>query len=232
MCKLTLIVVLGHIHFGLKLINNGMANDGVVTHDHNEEEEEVTYVDDQKEEQFEPRVEQPSIQGPNTIDSSVSPPPSIPIHSATHDDDATDYQQLLQMIKSHSLDHLLDTIPPAEAMCFMDQDHIRTGALPQKLLVGSDTEHDNPIYACMYLARRGYHKVKFYLESHDSAPGGPSDCGCQWSEAYPSFQECDKIHGYGRLAQIGTKVTSPSYAYGQVVFHCFRTREKCGTERD
>jgi hypothetical protein len=76
-----------------------------------------------------------------------------------------DLHRLREFLDEHDSLYLLDNIPDAEDVKFVDQTYILE-AQPKKLFIGSHTKSGDDIYAYMVLLQqRGFHEIRFYVES-------------------------------------------------------------------
>ncbi|KAI4650698.1 hypothetical protein J4E93_003055 [Alternaria ventricosa] len=76
-----------------------------------------------------------------------------------------DLQQLWVYLADRGSLRLLENIPDAHDMEFLDQTYILE-AQPKKLFVGTHAKTEHRIYAYMVrLVQRGFHEIRFYLES-------------------------------------------------------------------
>lgn len=77
----------------------------------------------------------------------------------------SDLQQLWAYLAERDALRLLDNIPDADDMEFLDQTYILE-AQPKKLFVGSHARSGDRIYAYMVrITQRGFHEIRFYVES-------------------------------------------------------------------
>jgi hypothetical protein len=79
-----------------------------------------------------------------------------------------DLHRLREYLDEHDSLYLLENIPDAEDIKFVDQTYILE-AQPKKLFIGSHAKSGDDIYAYMvWLQQRGFHEIRFYVESvHD-----------------------------------------------------------------
>jgi hypothetical protein len=75
-----------------------------------------------------------------------------------------DFRRLREYLNQHHALYLLDNIPDAADIKFVDQTYILE-AQPKKLFVGSHAKTGNDIYAYMVrIQLRGFHEIRFYTE--------------------------------------------------------------------
>ncbi|KAH7088723.1 hypothetical protein FB567DRAFT_522174 [Paraphoma chrysanthemicola] len=82
--------------------------------------------------------------------------------STCDDDDETDYDKLCRYLDKHKLLYLLENIPKADGVQFVDQGFMPE-AQPKKLFLGRHAKDDREIYAYMRPAR-GWHEINFWVE--------------------------------------------------------------------
>ncbi|KAL1798811.1 hypothetical protein ACET3X_002848 [Alternaria dauci] len=76
-----------------------------------------------------------------------------------------DLRCLREYLEQHNTLYLLDNIPDADDVKFVDQTYILE-AQPKKLFVGSHAKSGDDIYAYMVmLQQRGFHEIRFYVET-------------------------------------------------------------------
>jgi hypothetical protein len=81
-----------------------------------------------------------------------------------------DLRRLLDYLKEHEALYLLENLPEADEMQFVDQTSLPE-AQPKKLFVGRDAKSGDEIYAYMVGLPRGFHEVRFYVQTaHDEEP--------------------------------------------------------------
>ncbi|KAH7069185.1 hypothetical protein BKA63DRAFT_520775 [Paraphoma chrysanthemicola] len=81
---------------------------------------------------------------------------------STCDDDETDYDKLCRYLDKYNVLYLLDNIPKADGVQFVDQGFIPE-AQPKKLFLGRHVKDDREIYAYMRPVR-GWHEINFWVE--------------------------------------------------------------------
>ncbi|KAJ6200811.1 hypothetical protein J3E72DRAFT_236503 [Bipolaris maydis] len=81
-----------------------------------------------------------------------------------------DLERLLEYLKDHSALYLLDNLPEVSEIQFVGQTSIPE-AQPMKLFVGREAKSGDDIYAYMVSLPRGFHEVRFYVQTaHDEEP--------------------------------------------------------------
>ncbi|KAG9194802.1 hypothetical protein G6011_04837 [Alternaria panax] len=90
--------------------------------------------------------------------------PSIGTTDQWYNEADPDLRRLREYLEEHDSLYLLDNIPDAEDVKFVDQTYILE-AQPKKLFVGSHAKSGDDIYAYMVrLQLRGFHEIRFYVE--------------------------------------------------------------------
>ncbi|USP76140.1 hypothetical protein yc1106_03414 [Curvularia clavata] len=79
----------------------------------------------------------------------------------------TDFDFLLAYLKEYDALYLLDNLPEADEMQFVTQKSIPE-AQPKKLFVGKEAKSGHDIYAYMVGLPRGFHEVRFYVQTADN----------------------------------------------------------------
>ncbi|XP_014562714.1 hypothetical protein COCVIDRAFT_83289 [Bipolaris victoriae FI3] len=75
-----------------------------------------------------------------------------------------DLERLLEYLKNHNALYLLDNLPEVSEMQFVGQTSIPE-AQPMKLFVGREAKSGDDIYAYMVSLARGFHEVRFYVQT-------------------------------------------------------------------
>ncbi|KAF1832982.1 hypothetical protein BDW02DRAFT_501684 [Decorospora gaudefroyi] len=90
-----------------------------------------------------------------------------------------DLRRLHQYLEGHDALYLLENIPDADEIKFVDQS-IFPEAQPKKLFVGHHIESGDDIYGYMVRLNRGFHEIRFYREGARSREAiGAADIGRQ-----------------------------------------------------
>ncbi|KAI4676759.1 uncharacterized protein J4E84_009353 [Alternaria hordeiaustralica] len=121
------------------------------------------------EESSEPEdMESPNGLLPANRNGLVNAPESNVTYDTPHGmswDGNPDLQLLWSYLAERGALRLLENIPDAHDMEFLDQTYILE-AQPKKLFVGTHAKTEHRIYAYMVrIAQRGFHEIRFYLES-------------------------------------------------------------------
>lgn len=81
-----------------------------------------------------------------------------------------DLERLLEYLNNHNALYLLDNLPEVSEVQFVGQTSIPE-AQPMKLFVGREAKSGDDIYAYMVSLPRGFHEVRFYVQTaHDEEP--------------------------------------------------------------
>ena len=83
------------------------------------------------------------------------------------DEESSDFDKLLDYLRSRGAEGFLDNIPEPDVMEFAHQGNLIKNSLPKKVLVGRQRNTQNKMYVYMQQSRQSFHEIKFYAENQD-----------------------------------------------------------------
>lgn len=112
------------------------------------------------------RSRRQTITGPHhqqTGDERSTTPDDTSTVAGASENDVSDYVKLLQYLSSHRMSYLLQNLPEADEVQFVNQKRIPE-ARPKKLFIGHHAKTNQEIYAYMR-PTKGHHEINFFVET-------------------------------------------------------------------